>query len=308
VPDHTTSTPQKTCSKCGETKPATNEHFNRSGKGNALEARCKDCVRAYRQANLDKLREYDRNRRNTPEEKAAKAEYDRAYRETNPSYNIERCRKWRELNIEYVREQQRAAYAANPEPAKERARIWYKANKERATEYNRAHYAANKEQYAERARAYRVANKERIAAYREANKERIAEQLRSWREANRDHIAEYDRAYREANKEQHRKWWRNWYIANPHKVKANTHRRRARKLQAEGTHTAADIQAQYKAQKGKCYYCAAKVGDTYHVDHVIPLSRGGSNSPENLVIACPPCNLSKGDKLPSEWSQGGRLL
>ena len=46
-----------------------------------------------------------------------------------------------------------------------------------------------------------------------------------------------------------------------------------------------------------------KVGGDYHVDHVIPLILGGSNGPENLVIACPRCNLSKGAKMPHEFSE-----
>jgi 5-methylcytosine-specific restriction endonuclease McrA len=41
---------------------------------------------------------------------------------------------------------------------------------------------------------------------------------------------------------------------------------------------------------------------------VVPLSRGGSNGPENIVIACPTCNLAKKDKMPHEWPEGGRLL
>lgn len=86
--------------------------------------------------------------------------------------------------------------------------------------------------------------------------------------------------------------------------RAKQHRRRARKQQSVGTHTAADIRTQLKRQKGRCYWCGEKVMD-YHVDHVIPLSRRGSNGPENLVIACPSCNLSKGRKLPHEWNGGG---
>jgi 5-methylcytosine-specific restriction endonuclease McrA len=30
-----------------------------------------------------------------------------------------------------------------------------------------------------------------------------------------------------------------------------------------------------------------------HLDHVIPWSKGGSDSPDNLVIACAPCNMRK---------------
>ena len=33
---------------------------------------------------------------------------------------------------------------------------------------------------------------------------------------------------------------------------------------------------------------------TYHVDHIVPLSKGGEHQEWNLVIACAPCNLAKG--------------
>lgn len=85
--------------------------------------------------------------------------------------------------------------------------------------------------------------------------------------------------------------------------------RRGRKKGAEGSYTANDVAAQYKRQKGTCYWCGRRVGKTYHVDHVIPLAKGGSNGPDNIVIACPQCNQSKNDKLPHEWEgSGGKLL
>lgn len=49
-----------------------------------------------------------------------------------------------------------------------------------------------------------------------------------------------------------------------------------------------------------CAYC----GDTdaqLCADHVVPLSRGGTNDIENLVCACIPCNSSKSDRLLEEW-------
>ncbi len=48
----------------------------------------------------------------------------------------------------------------------------------------------------------------------------------------------------------------------------------------------------------RCQYC----GDTSRltVDHVVPRSRGGSSGWENMVTACAPCNLRKGDRLPQE--------
>ena len=63
--------------------------------------------------------------------------------------------------------------------------------------------------------------------------------------------------------------------------------------------------AQRCRQHGHCYWCGSKVGQHCHVDHVIPLSKGGSNGPENIVISCVACNLRKYDKLPQEF--GDRL-
>ena len=41
---------------------------------------------------------------------------------------------------------------------------------------------------------------------------------------------------------------------------------------------------------------------SYHVDHVVPLSRGGGNGVDNICLACPSCNSSKNNKLLGlEW-------
>lgn len=50
----------------------------------------------------------------------------------------------------------------------------------------------------------------------------------------------------------------------------------------------------------RCAYCDA-TGGPFHQDHVVPRSRGGPDSPANLVLACRSCNLEKSDRLPSEW-------
>jgi len=50
-----------------------------------------------------------------------------------------------------------------------------------------------------------------------------------------------------------------------------------------------------------CGYCGSTDGP-FDIDHIVPLSRGGSNvDPDNLICACAPCNRSKGSKLVSEW-------
>lgn len=52
--------------------------------------------------------------------------------------------------------------------------------------------------------------------------------------------------------------------------------------------------------KGRCAYCG-EVADPFHVDHVVPISRGGTSSKRNLVLACEQCNLSKGTKTAAEF-------
>ena len=51
-----------------------------------------------------------------------------------------------------------------------------------------------------------------------------------------------------------------------------------------------------------CRYCGDVAGP-FHIDHIEPVAHGGSNDPENLTVACAPCNLSKGAKRLGEWLQ-----
>lgn len=51
-----------------------------------------------------------------------------------------------------------------------------------------------------------------------------------------------------------------------------------------------------------CQYCGTPI-EKPHCDHIIPRSRGGADTVDNLVTACPSCNLKKGDKTPEEWMQ-----
>lgn len=84
-----------------------------------------------------------------------------------------------------------------------------------------------------------------------------------------------------------------WKKRNPEQRNAHERTRRARIAGSTGRHQAADIEKILRRQKGRCAYCD-DVLSAYHVDHKTPLSRGGSNGPENLTAACPPCNLRKG--------------
>lgn len=50
---------------------------------------------------------------------------------------------------------------------------------------------------------------------------------------------------------------------------------------------------------GPCRYCGSWVAGT--VDHLVPISRGGTNARDNLVSACSGCNYGKRDRTEQEW-------
>lgn len=175
----------------------------------------------------------------------------------------------------------------------------------------------------ERNHQYRAANPEYARQYREVNAEKLRESSRQYYEANSEKVCERSRQYQKANAERMRECYRRYREANAEKLReylrryrqtprgkevqhAKSHRRRALKADAP-IGLPFDEAAQLKRQKSRCYYCGDKLTE-YHIDHVIPLSRGGSDGAENKVLACPTCNRSKGAKLPSEWAKGGRLL
>jgi len=61
-----------------------------------------------------------------------------------------------------------------------------------------------------------------------------------------------------------------------------------------------------KVQAARCVYCQTSLGYlptgrvNYHIDHIVPIARGGQHVLENLQLLCAPCNLRKSDKMPSE--------
>jgi 5-methylcytosine-specific restriction endonuclease McrA len=58
-----------------------------------------------------------------------------------------------------------------------------------------------------------------------------------------------------------------------------------------------------------CQWCGVetKIGRGRHIDHVIPLARGGADAVENLCIACADCNVRKSSKLPEKFMQEKQL-
>jgi 5-methylcytosine-specific restriction endonuclease McrA len=116
--------------------------------------------------------------------------------------------------------------------------------------------------------------------------------------------------YYARNSERHRALTAQWKTENPERNKAISQARRAREQNADGAFTAEEYAEVLRRQKYRCAYCRAdlrKTGD--HADHVVALSKGGTNHISNIQACCPACNLKKHASDPVKFAQSlGRLL
>lgn len=148
------------------------------------------------------------------------------------------------------------------------------------------HYAKNREKIKSQVKLYIASNKvacqERSASYYQRNKESIRQYIDGWRSINAEHVRLKGRQY--------------------------AAKRKANFLGADGKYSTDDVARILKLQKSKCAYCQSNLDD-FEIDHIAPLSKGGSNWPKNLQLLCRPCNRSKHALDPITYAQKiGRLV
>lgn len=264
------STPTKACTKCGRELPATTEFFYpQKDCRNGLRPECRECNAAQR------VTYRADHRRELASKQLARYVPVAETRTSHPSGDCEHC--------------------GQPIPKGRRATARFCSSRCREQAKCRRNYQRVKSD------PERLANKRlRGRKWGTSEKRRERERLRAEERRRTDPEGMREAKRREYEKHRERYIARalKWQREHPESKRATSSRRRS----ATGSHTAADIAEQVARQRGRCFWCKAKVGDDYHVDHVVPLALGGSNDPENIVAACPACNLRKGAKHPMEWA------
>lgn len=233
----------KVCGTCRISKPTSDFSANKSKK-DGLQYRCRECAKAYRDKNSDRIQAY-------------LAEY----------------------------------RAQNREKAAETTRQWRQSNPERARAGVRAYYQENKDKLRGPAR-------------------------RAWEEQNRPLIRAIAQKTYLRNVEKYRAKNRAHYEANKELYRARDRNRHALELSSEGSHTAEEILMLLANQVGLCAVPSCRIPlvldgpNKFHADHMVPLSRSGSNYIANIQLLCPTCNKSKGAKTMDEyleWLQATKM-
>lgn len=149
----------------------------------------------------------------------------------------------------------------NAEKINNQRKVYYKNNPQKLIEKSRRHYIKTAEKQCEKSRRYYAENKEKIQKRRSI-----------------------------------------YYAENREMFSAARHRRRARAIHAQGNFTKEQWFTKLKFFGNRCYLCGVSLENLQtHLEHRIPISRGGSNWISNIAPACKKCNLTKNNKTEKEF-------
>lgn len=245
-----------------------------------VSAKCRTCRL------MARTREYERN-------KDRYSEYGKRYRVVNAEKRKESGKNYRERNSQQIKAKKREYYLRNKESINNKTKFYSESNKDRIAKYQKSYRTKNEE-----------ALKKSKARYRAENKENIKAKKRQEYKDNRDKYLARVRAWMLENPEKRRQNALNWWRNHPEAAHARRN--------AEGSFTADDIARIRNAQKNRCAICRCILINRprfIHIDHIVAVTKGGTNWPKNLQLLCQSCNGSKYNHDPIEFMQSlGYLL
>lgn len=173
----------------------------------------------------------------------------------------------------------------NPNYLKE----WRKRNKKKCYFYCKKWAQRNREKINRAKRKWRRANPEKEREYKE----------KYWTvPGRREKAREYYKEYYRKNKERKKQYTRQWKKNNPEKCRHQWRVKRIRKKNAKGNHTLEEWQDLKKKFNYTCPHCGRKEPEIKLTeDHIIPLSKGGTDYIKNIQPLCGSCNKKKYNSL-----------
>lgn len=170
---------------------------------------------------------------------------------------------------------------------------------------NKRYREENAEKIKDRNKAYLIANSEKIKASKKAYYIANPERIKAWHKAyyiiNSEKIIAYNKDYRDAHREAIHKSQKLYSKTVKGKTSGQkkSHKRRVLKIGAT-IEQFSPIEI-FQRDKYICQLCGIKTRPDYkntnnkypHLDHIIPLSKGGEHSVKNTQCLCRRCNIAK---------------
>jgi len=132
-------------------------------------------------------------------------------------------------------------------------------------------------------------NPEKKVEYRKRNSEKIAKRMFEYYNLNKDKLLTQQKRYRASQQGK----------AISQKVEAQRYLQV--KSTRDGSITSETLESLYIAQNGKCYICKCDLTQlkrrNQHLDHIVPLSKGGEHILSNVAWSCSSCNFKKSNNL-----------
>ncbi|HJC29572.1 MAG TPA: HNH endonuclease [Candidatus Dietzia intestinigallinarum] len=296
-----TTATAKRCTKCDETKPLTDYHRKAASRDGHY-ARCKACVLASQKAWYRERVAAERIVPPTTDTKACTkcgevkplAEYYRNAKSTDGrSSQCKACRSaQRKTHV-------RRLEAERVEPAPTDTKPCTKCGEVKPlTEYHRN--TGTRDGHQTQCKVCKSTHKQ---GWYNANREKNAARRRAWREANRDKIYSFNREYHA----------RRWANDPEYRERVRAQRKagfiRYHRLKANAKQEPYTRQAIFERDGWICGICAEPIDprllgqvrpDAPSIDHIVPLSRGGDDTPANVQAGHFGCNSGKRDRIEHE--------
>lgn len=157
-----------------------------------------------------------------------------------------------------------------------------------------------------RSAAWRIANPDKKKLYQDEYNKNYSSSDKY--QPNKEQMAARRRKYKAENPEKvklaEQKWRNNNIELARDRIRECSHSRRL----ADGKLSYGIKKSLFVLQRGKCACCGLPLGKEYHLDHIMPLALGGSNTDENIQLLRKRCNLQKNKKHPVDFMQSRGFL